>query len=264
MRRLPPMILLLVCAFLLRPAASVPMPALIDEQIDECGRALDEPVPYAVHVPVVEQGNNNDDLVDLDVYLVGDRGVTRSQARAVMRAARESFDPLNIRLREAGFKRVRLSGDDALEIIDQTKALFARDRRPKGSDVVWTMTTVDLTAPGFGSAVAGIAACIGGVRYPDYAFLAGEYSGTDGFGLSPLWFYGNLDAKVFAHETGHLLGAHHHYANCAQGVTTEVGLERIEGSPCTLMTNFADFISINFGLAEGLVVRAHAEEFARP
>lgn len=260
MRKLIALTLLVGSLAAVRMAASVPMPPQIDFITDNCS----EFVPEAVHVPVVEIGNNKEDQVFLDVYLVGDRGVTASQANKVLVDAREAYDPLNVRLRNVGFRSVNFTGTDAQGVINQTKDLFPGGQRPNGSDVVWTLTTVDLTAPGLGNLVAGLADCIGGVRWADRSFVVGEWSAYDGFGIAPVWFYGNLDAKVFAHETGHILGAHHHYANCAQGLTSEVGPSRVEGSPCTLMTNFADFISINFGVVEGLTVRAHAEEWARP
>lgn len=255
MRRLLVLAVIAVGGLMLRPASTIPMPSQVDIVTDNCLEA----VPEAVHVPAVDDEND----VTLSVYLVGDRGVTSSQASAVLVAAREAYDPLNIILVSAGYRSVSLSGTDSQGLIDQTKSLFGGSR-PAGSDVVWTLTTVDLSAPGLGNAVAGQADCIGGVRYSDTAFLVGEYTGTDGFGLAPIWFYGNLDAKIFGHETGHLLGAHHHYQDCVEGLAKETGPSRVEVSPCTLMTNFADFMSINFSAAEGAVVRGHAEEWALP
>jgi hypothetical protein len=233
-------------------------------QIDVATKSCLEAAPEAVHVPGVDSGKNNEERVWLDVSIVGDRGVTKAQAERVLGASQESFTPLNVTLRMTEFRSVTLKGTDSQGIINQTKALFTRNERPAGSDMVWTLTTVDLTSPSTGNAVAGQADCIGGVRYPQSAFLVAEYTAENGFGIAPIWMYGNLDAKVASHETGHLLGAQHHYANCVEGAPTEVGVNRVEASPCTLMTNFADFISINFGTAEGLVVRAHAEEWARP
>lgn len=256
MRRLIGALILLAGGAAIMPAAAIPVPPPIDIVANNCL----ELVPHAVHVPVVDP----DDEVFLDVYLVGDRGVTKAQAEQVLADAQESYAPLNITLRKAGWKAVSLSGTDSQGIINQTKALFPGNVRPDGSDIVWTLTTVDLTAPGVGNAVAGQADCLGGVRYARNAFMVAEWSGSDGFGLSPIWFYGNMDAKIASHETGHLMGAQHHYADCAEGVTSETGLDRVEVSPCTVMTNFADFISINFSTHAGAVVRGHAEEWARP
>jgi len=51
-------------------------------------------------------------------------------------------------------------------------------------------------------------------------------------------------------------------ANCAEGTKTEQ--EVLEGSPCTLMSNFIDFDSINFSALNRHVVRGHAVDFASP
>jgi hypothetical protein len=246
---------LLVGVIAAQRAQTIPMPSQVDVVTDNCLEAF----PEAVHVPVVD----DDEQIDVDVYLVGDRGVSSTHADAVLAAAQEAYSPLGITLAKAGYRSATLEGTDSQGIIDQTKNLFG-GARPPGSDVVWTLTSVNITAPGFGEAVAGQADCLGGVRYASSAFLVGEYTGTDGFGLAPIWFYGNLDAKVFAHENGHLLGAHHHYQDCVEGMLKETGPERAEVSPCTVMTNFVDFMSINFSVLEGAVVRAHAEEWAAP
>ena len=58
------------------------------------------------------------------------------------------------------------------------------------------------------------------------------------------------------------MGGHHHYGNCAEATQGEQ--EVSEGSPCTLMFNFADFHSIHFSTLNGAVVRGHAVDFASP
>ena len=61
-----------------------------------------------------------------------------------------------------------------------------------------------------------------------------------------------------AHEIGHLMGGHHHQANCVES------LLNIGGSPCTLMFNFIDLQSTAFSLLNGIVVRGHGQAYAVP
>lgn len=122
--------------------------------------------------------------------------------------------------------------------------------RPWGVDIVYVLTRVPLTG-----AVAGQADCIGGVRYDDAAFGVGEarneYRYQDEITRS---------GRIAAHEIAHLLGAHHHYANCAQGDT--LSLARLYGSICTLMFNDLFFVSGFFSTAEAAAVRGHALAYA--
>ena len=56
------------------------------------------------------------------------------------------------------------------------------------------------------------------------------------------------------------MGAHHHYAKCVEGLTTEG--EPRELSPCTLMFNAVDLSSFNFSQVNSTVVRGHAQLYA--
>ena len=55
-------------------------------------------------------------------------------------------------------------------------------------------------------------------------------------------------AEVFAHEMGHLIGAHHHYANCVEGNLSST--DQNDLSPCTLMFPAVNFASLNFAALE--------------
>jgi hypothetical protein len=55
------------------------------------------------------------------------------------------------------------------------------------------------------------------------------------------------------------MGAHHHYANCAEGLLADPPPGEL--SPCTLMINAVDLSSLNFGTFNGLVVRGHMEAY---
>ena len=58
------------------------------------------------------------------------------------------------------------------------------------------------------------------------------------------------------------MGAQHEHANCVQGLTD--GFDADDPTPCTLMSNFADFVSDRFGAIEAAVVRGHAVRYAKP
>lgn len=196
--------------------------------------------------------------VYLDVRVLLD-GVSLKRGRAVMGRAARAYSPLGIRLR-ASYDSQPLIGKDADWLITQAKDFYG-GRVPGGYDLVYVLTKKNIELDDDPS-VVGLADCIGGVRYRDRAFAVGENFAGENESIGPLRRFVYASAKTAGHEIGHLLGAHHHYANCAEGVPTE--LEHKEVSPCTLMFNFLNLISLNFGQIEGAVVRGHAVEFATP
>ena len=253
----------------------------------------EEFVPASYALPGSDDGRE----VSLDVYVLldfkegsevatlqreaklsGDRKLARKarrefkslvgRAKESLGKAPTSYAPLGITL---NFKRwgllqpleadgsARARTDDSQSIIDLSKEQFS-GTRPRGFDVVYVLTDLDMTAPGIGNAVAGQADCIGGVRYNKHAFAVGEISSYENLEAGPLTFYYAATSKIAAHEIGHLMGAHHHYQDCVEGIPTE--LDEGEVSPCTLMTNAVDFQSLNFSILEGAVVRGHALDFA--
>jgi hypothetical protein len=132
--------------------------------------------------------------------------------------------------------------------------------RPKGSDLVYLLTNKDLYFNENGErsyGVAGVAHCIGGVRFRDAAFAIGE-------GMSPWENIVNdrtFSAKIAAHEIGHVMGAHHHYGNCVEGDRSTDGGG--EPSMCTLMwPAYVALAALNFGTLESAVIRGHAVKFA--
>jgi reprolysin-like metallo-peptidase family M12B len=208
------------------------------------------------------------DRISLDVLVLLD-GVTRARGIEVMTKAAEAYAPLRVRLRST-FRRVRFPSAARDDPVPRAEvgALFehlidsVRGERPKGSDVVYLLTNKDIFIVENGErsySVAGVAYCIGGVRYADAAFAIGE-------GVSP--WEGTLSdysfsAKIAAHEIGHVLGAHHHYGNCVQGNGTTDGGG--EPSICTVMwPTTVQYAAINFGTLESAVVRGHAVEYAAP
>jgi len=213
-----------------------------------------EPAPASTSVNgVTDEGQ----AVELAARVLLD-GVDQAQAQEALTRAADSYAPLGVTL-TATYETVSFSGDDAQGLIDQAKQRFG-GARPAGSDLVYVLTAKDIQASG-NTGVAGLADCIGGVRYADHAFAVGEVFEED-VPIGPLTFYTDATAKIAAHELGHLMGGHHHYANCAEGVKSEQ--EVLQGSPCTLMSNFVDFQSIHFSTANSAVVRGHAISFASP
>ena len=194
--------------------------------------------------------------LDLAVRVLVD-GPSVARATEVFDTATRSYAPLGVTLRAVSYETVSFSGNDAQGLIDQAKAHFG-GTRPADADLVYVITSEDIQAGG-NTAVAGLADCIGGVRFDNHAFAVGEDFGPAEQD-DPLQRNGT--AKVLAHELGHLMGAHHHYANGVEGNLSEVGEPEV--SPCTLMFNAVNLASLNFSQLNSAVVRGHAEEFAAP
>lgn len=236
--------------------ASAPV---IDHEPQDC----DEYAPESLADPALAPGG---EVVNLAAMVLLD-GVDKATAGAIMATAAESYVPLDITL-TAAYKRVSFSvagkttpggSADAQDLIEAAKAMLG-GIRPATADVVYILTTRDLSLDG-DSGVVGYADCIGGVRYPDRAFAIGEAS-VEIVNLG-LQFYVDGPARIAAHEIGHLLGAHHHYANCVQGA----GIQNIssrDAGLCTVMINALDIQGPRFGTLEAMVVRGHAEDFAAP
>lgn len=183
--------------------------------------------------------------VRLDVRILLD-GVSRAEAERGVAAMRLAYSPLRIAVAPS-YKKVSFKGTDADGLTRQAKKLYG-GKTPRGVDIVYTMTNKDITSGGQ-DGVAGLADCIGGVRFPARAFAVGE-DFPSGSGLS------NGTGKVLAHEIGHLLGAHHHY-------TSPEGLLAAEPNLLDLMAPFLDFCSLRFSTVNSLMVRGHAQKYAR-
>ncbi|HYI45183.1 MAG TPA: zinc-dependent metalloprotease family protein [Actinomycetota bacterium] len=213
-----------------------------------------EPTPAAVAPRALSQ---EQDALSLDVLVLLDE-VSLERGNEVMAKAQDAYTPLEIKL-DYRFESVRFKPDEVVDdeaVIESDKALeqakkWTGGARPADTDVVYVLTDKKL------SDAAGRADCIGGVRYPQFAYAVGEnYKMEDLLGV----FYKNGTAKIAGHEIGHLMGAHHHYANCAEG--SSGAAEEVGPTPCTLMFNYMDFISLIFGQLEASVVRGHTMDFA--
>ena len=214
-----------------------------------------EATPAAVGIAGVTDSGQT---VDLAVAVLLD-GVDQATGAQIMTKAAESYAPLGINLRVSSWKTVAFTGTEGSEQIQQAKNYY-RGERPRGSDLVYVLTSKDITDAG-DTGLAGLADCIGGVRFKTRAFAVGEATGIDPFVIGPFVLEEDAYPEIAAHELGHLMGAHHHYANCAEGLLTGAVNDL---SPCTLMFNFVDFQSLNFSQVNGPIVRGHAVNYASP
>lgn len=225
-----------------------------------------ELVPEAVAVPIIDDGQR----VELSVMLLLD-GTDAAVARQMMIRAAESYRPLNIDLVLNKVKTVTYTTSVSDELIDAAKETVG-GQPPQGIDLVGVFTAKSMqSATGGAGTVVGQADCIGGIRWPDTSFfvvsdirnIEDPQTGTTGT-LNSLGLNPNVDAtpEVFAHEIGHLMGAHHHYANCVEGNLSSTGPSDV--SPCTLMFPAVNFASLNFAALEAATVRGHGVNYAKP
>lgn len=213
-------------------------------------------VPQDYEIPVV--GDYEKEVVlDVHVILVG---IDQPAAERIMKRVAGVYEPIGVKV-DATYEKVDLKIDpppdtsatgtvlstsESRAYIQASKDHFG-GRRPWHADVVYTMLGGELA-----SAVAGQADCVGGIAYPDAAFAVGEAEYGDEISE---WY----SAKIAAHEIAHLLAAHHHFANCAEGNRDDLA-EHL--TPCTLMFNDVFLISLGFSTLEAAVVRAYALEYA--
>ena len=216
-------------------AAAAPAPAFIDDAVDDCLEAT----PHAYAIP-------DGTTIEVRVLVLLD-GVHPNRAAEFMAQARDAYAPLGLDLTVARYEKVSLEGVDAPGLIDQSRQHLG-GVRPAWAHLVYTLTSKNLSSGAFGDALAGQADCIGGIAFADSAFAIGEAS-TE--------FSADTPVLVAAHELGHLLGAHHHYANCAESL---VAFQNF----CTLMINDVGLASLQFSSLNGAIVRGHAEEYAPP
>lgn len=271
-----------VYPWLATPGATYEGRALLD--VDVSGTSTDpeidcnEFVPEAASVAGVTDGGQAGELR----LLVLLNGVSESAMREhIALASKRSYEPLGLSLVPARFDTVFVpsagtrydaKNDVTLTLADYEEAMAAAKRhvggrRPAGFDLVYLATSKDLTGPSYPGlsehAVAGVADCIGGIRSAQHAFAIGEVHVSPWRGtLSPAVRVYDGSASVMAHELGHLLGAHHHLANCAEGVADPGAEQSRQPEPCTLMFNVAGPSTFRFSSLNGAIVRGHALRYA--
>lgn len=238
-------------------AGSRQLQAFERDEAEDCDALVGEPIPEAYAGPL-----ETAPLLDLRVYVVLD-GISLARGQKIMARVAEAYDTIGIDL-QATYQEVSIEPDAIDDDVGGTGQPAHGDgllpsikaavggARPWGTDVVYAMTSDNIAK------AAGYAECIGGVRFAGHPFAVGEAaiepSEDTGVGNN------NRSAKIAAHEIGHLLGAHHHYANCAEQPKDLGGLFLAEY--CTVMINDVGLMSLGWSMLESSVIRGHVAEFA--
>ena len=272
MRRVAAVGIVLLLSALVVPAgrAGVPVTPHLDEEIDCL-----EPGPRQVDLGATPLDGKR---ATVDVLVLLD-GVTQAEGAAAVKDATAAYKPIGVDLR-ARYAPIDVPADGTTEGVDgkpwktaSTERAMTLAKRavggkvPAGVEAVYLLTAKELylgenepdeSNRSYG--VAGMADCIGGVAYAHRAFAVGE---RVSFGDSSGDFEvaARLPGKILAHEVGHLLGAHHHYANCVENVPT-AAIER-STDVCTLMFNDVGVVGLRFSAMNRAVVRGHAIAHAR-
>lgn len=253
-----------VLAALLPLSASAPATSHARRPLD-AERDCRELVPAAYSAPVLSADDGR--TVRYDVLVFTD-GVERTWARTLIEEARASYAPLSVRLK-ATLRPLDLPADGSFDGRPTAGTVFLFDalrdavggKRPARYDAVMLLTEKSMYSftdgDGDGQAdeserqhgTIGEAACAGGVRWPETAFALADARFSS-------------DAKqvgiTVAHELGHLLGGHHHLANCTEGV------REAAATPCTVMWAYSLAIASTFTSANAAIVRGHAVTYASP
>ena len=272
MRRAALLGIALVLSAALAPAgqAAVPVAPHLDEEIDCL-----EPAPRQIDLGATPLDGKR---AAVDVLVLLD-GVSEAEGRTAVKDAVAAYRPIGIDLR-ARFAAIAIPSDGTAVGIDgkawptasTDRAMSAAKRAvggraPAGVEVVYLLTAKDLylgedqsdeDSRSYG--IAGLADCIGGVAFRHRAFAIGERL-SFGPSSGPIELGARLPGKILAHEVAHLLGAHHHYANCAESVPAATLSSSADA--CTLMFNDIGLVSLRFSTLNRPVVRGHAIAHAR-
>jgi hypothetical protein len=204
-------------------------------------------------------------IVDLDVLVLLD-GVDQSVAERFFADVARPYAGIGVRVVPT-FQVVdpaEFTGDASPDLINQTRARFPGGKVPAEYDIVELLTNRDIQALGQ-YAVAGQADCLGGLAYDERSFEVSEGPSPslpdEGAAVGPVTFDAKIAAKITAHEMAHLLGGQHHYANCVEGIEPDQELNG-DTSPCTLLFNAADFVSLKFDTLNGKIARGYALAYA--
>ena len=222
-------------------------PVEIDNEPQECLEAAPTDVGLS---GVTDDGQ----VVDVDVLVLLD-GIDEPTGREMFRLADQAYAPLGIRLVPHRFQVVAFPEPANGQRLVSHAINTVRGQVPKQYDIVHVLTNKEMN-------VAGIADCLGGVRYPDRAFsVSSVQADRDIVIAGPVKTFHLKDhsAKTLAHELGHLLGAHHHYGNHHEGGGTAPDFETatIMMSPAAMPRAF------RFSAVNGAAIRGHAVAYAQ-
>lgn len=215
-----------------------------------------EPVPEQVGTTLDETGEGHEVLVRVLVLL---DYVEESRASQIMNEAAQPYALLKIRM-EYTYLPIGLIGRDYVDHFRQVRPMFGGGR-PDGFDLVHILTNKDIVTPDGNPGVAGVAYCIGGIRYREAAFSISEANYRGWYKAGGIVLRDLGPVIIVAHEIGHLLGAHHHYGDCLEG-NLWARPSSVSASPCTIMDQTLFFSAMYFGHLEGAVIRGHALRYA--
>ena len=201
---------------------------------------LSQPAPCQEFTPSAV-GIQPDQPTELRVAVVLDE-VSTAAGRAIYSRVAKVYEPHGISIRPT-FLLADLPEGDPETMMSGARQLFSGRRPP------WAHLVQVLTSDRLGGMVLGQADCIGALPYEDRAFaVAHVTSATPRFG-----------AEVAAHELGHLLGAIHEHANCAEGTNEEPVRDS-----CTLMFPDASATSLVLSTVNAALVRGQVQAYAEP
>lgn len=224
---------------------------------------LEEPARCSLLLGVVPEAVATDHLggevLELGVHVLVDSSITGNVGALLSEAAEATYEVgLRTKVRFS-YGTASVPGDTVtIDGAFQIARSATGGTPPNGADMVYLLTDNDIVG------AAGVANCIGGIQDPSQAYAIGELFEADldeGSLAGPVDWFHNLTGKVFAHEVGHLLGAHHHQANCVEGIPSDPVGDAT--GACTLMFNYVDTASYNFSTVNAAVARGHVREFGR-
>jgi hypothetical protein len=219
------------------------------------------PPPPEILDAVLNDDNRN---VRLDVLVLLD-GVSQGFAENFFKTVAKPYGEIHITVNPV-FQTLApgtITSDVTTDILNQAKNTLPGRRVPNEFDVVEILTHRDIQALGL-NAVAGQAECIGGSAFKQHSFEVSEAQETvdqSGVAFGPIVLVPNVAAKITAHEMGHLFGGQHHYANCIETIHPDEFIGT-DSSPCDIMFNDVDFISLHFGTLNGRIIRGYALTYA--
>ncbi|HUQ40191.1 MAG TPA: M12 family metallo-peptidase [Acidimicrobiales bacterium] len=233
------------------PPPDPPSSGRLPDPLD-CALAAD---PQAVAAASSDTGQT----VTLRTLVISDR-VEIARSQEIMERVVAAYREVGLAL-DVTHRRMDLVGDDAVDLIRQTRHALAWDD-VQGYDLVHVLSVAELKA-GSGQ-VAGLAHCIGGIRYAKYHFATSVSRANmpeEGV-IGPMPVTGDITvfttrpAVTTAHEMAHSLGARHEHANCAENAPRAAA----DGNAavCTVMDTNFQYRQLHFGTLERSTVRMFA------
>lgn len=219
---------------------------------------LGDLAPSALAVePVTDDGAQ----LELSVLLLVD-GAPPADVQRIVAGATRAYEGIGVRLHITR-RALRLAEDGRDADGQATVEGFAgiaqarRVRAPAGTDVVHVLTTKDVyvqtTARDSSDSIGGVAACVGGISTPGQEYSISESA----FRFRQPSALDDVEAVIMAHEIGHVLGASHHFGNCAESRSKVPG----DSGSCTVMWPVGILNAAVFGSVERAALRGYIRAY---